>query len=186
VVVEREDDQGLVERARAGDRGAFARLAERLWGRVVRWMTTLSGCPHHAEDLAQEAFLKAWAALPTFQPGTNFRAWLFRIARNGFLDSRRGPRGRPTAPLSDALTTTQQGPVGTLLTQECAAQVAAAIARLPEAFRSVLLLRTQEGLAFADVARVLDVSEETARWRLFKARQMLLRELADYLDRTEP
>jgi RNA polymerase sigma-70 factor (ECF subfamily) len=184
--VEHPDEQNWVERAQTGDRQAFAGLVDLYWGRVYRWLLGLSRCRHAAEDLAQEAFLKAWTALPSFQPGTSFRAWLFRIAGNGFVDSRRGPRGRPVQALPAALCAAGPGPVGLVLAQECQARIEAACANLPAPLRAVFLLRTQEGMSFAEVAQVLGLTEETARWRLYKARQRLLVELGEYLDGPEP
>jgi RNA polymerase sigma-70 factor, ECF subfamily len=141
---------------------------------------------HQAEDLAQDAFLKAWAAMPRFQPGTSFRAWLFRIASNCFLDSRRGPRGVPPHALTAELPGRDPGPVAAVIGQECGTRVEEALTRMPPQFRAALLLRAREELSFAEMAAVLDVSEETARWRVFKARQFLVKELGSYLDRESP
>ena len=180
--MEKALEDTLVRRAQQGDRPAFMALVEHYWGRLYRWLLGLARCPHAAEDLAQDAFLRAWTMLDTFQAGTSFRAWLFRIGGNRFLDTRRGPRGKPTRPLPASLSQHEPGPVGVVIAQECQAQVEQAIARLPLPLRSAFLLRTQEGMPFAEIAHTLGVTEETVRWRLFKARQQLLRELREYLD----
>ena len=88
-----ENEGQLLRAAQAGDRPAFAVLVETYWGRLYRWLYHLTHDRHQAEDLAQEAFLKAFANLARFRPDTNFRAWLFRIAHNSFANSRRAPSG---------------------------------------------------------------------------------------------
>src|SRR5947209_8937028 len=82
------DEAALVRQAQQGDRQAFAVLVERYWDALYRWLYHLSHHRHTAEDLTQDSFLKAFAALSSFAAGTNFRAWLFRIAYNGFLNHR--------------------------------------------------------------------------------------------------
>src|SRR5262249_16994350 len=79
-------ERAWVSAAQRGDRGAFAHLVEAYWPRLYRWLYQLTHDCHAAEDLAQEAFLKALAHLGRFQAGTNFRAWLFRIAHNTFAN----------------------------------------------------------------------------------------------------
>src|SRR5262249_484500 len=89
----------LVRAAQEGDRRAFAALVERYWDRLYRWLYHLTHDCHAAEDLTQETFLKAFAALDSFRAGTNFRAWLFRIGHNSFANQRRvAPRARPPIP----------------------------------------------------------------------------------------
>src|SRR5262249_250422 len=123
-----------------------------------------------------------WSALATFQPGTSFRAWLFRIAGNALVDSHRRRRRTNPDPLPDTLAAPEPGPVQTLLGQECQIVVQPAIGRLPAALRGTFLLRTMEDLSHAEIAEALAITEETARWRLFKARQILLKDLGSYLD----
>jgi RNA polymerase sigma-70 factor (ECF subfamily) len=183
--VEHADERPLIERARAGDRTAFARLVDGYWGRVFRWLRKMARCAATAEDLTQDVFLRAWRALGSFAPGTDFRAWLFRIAANRFLDTRRGPRGRAPVPLSDALPSRRPGPVSLILADECQARMLQAVDHLPVGLRAVFLLRTQEKMPFAAIGRALGVSEATVRGRLFKARKRLLRDLRDYVDRAE-
>jgi RNA polymerase sigma-70 factor (ECF subfamily) len=135
-----------------------------------------------AEDLAQDTFLKVWTGLPRFQAGSNFRAWLFCIARRVLIDSHRCGRSPDAGRLPDTTATLTPGPVSTLVAREALALVHQAIARLPEQFREVFLLRTQEELSYSEIAQVLDLNEETVRWRVFKARKSLLDELGDILD----
>lgn len=176
------DEDGLIRAAQAGDRPAFASLVEAYWGRLYRWLYHLARDRHLAEDLAQEAFLKAYSHLHRFRPGTNFRAWLFRIAHNAFANLHRSPgRNRRTA-LPDDLPGRDRGPLEQALSREALDGLAGAVERLPTDFRAALLLRVEEGLSFRQIAGVLDTTEETARWRVFKARQRLLGQLGDKLD----
>src|SRR5229473_2541798 len=83
------DETRLVRAAQEGNRPAFAALVEAYWSRLFRWLFHLTRDRHLAEDLAQETFLKAFAHLDRFRAGTNFRAWLFRIAHNSFANQHR-------------------------------------------------------------------------------------------------
>src|SRR5262249_55200155 len=135
-----------------------------------------------AEDLTQDAFVKAWTALADLGGDDSFRAWLFRIARNCLLDSRRGPRGAPSLPLSEAVTSREPGPSAAAGHQEAGEAFRGACDRLPPAYREAYLLWTQEELPYAEIAEALGTTEVTARWRVCKARQLLLKELEPFLD----
>ena len=84
-----DEEERLIRAAQKGDRPAFAALVEGYWDRLYRWLYHLAHDRHTAEDLAQETFLKAFAGLHRFRAGTNFAAWLFRIAHNNFANRRR-------------------------------------------------------------------------------------------------
>lgn len=160
--------------AQRGERAAFAKLVDKYWDRLFRWLVNLARDRHKAEDLTQETFLKALAALDSFRPGSNFRAWLFRIGHNNFVNLKRSER-RTKVPLpDDAAAPEQGGPGGGAADREALETVAAAVAGLSEEFRNALILHVQEGMAYKDVAKVLNTTEETARWRVYKARQKLL------------
>src|SRR5205809_222678 len=91
----RDDDEPVqIAQAKEKDPQAFTALVDRYWTPVYRWLYGLTRSTHTAEDLTQEVFLKAWDKLSLFHAGTNFRGWLFRIARNCFADSYRthGPK----------------------------------------------------------------------------------------------
>jgi RNA polymerase sigma-70 factor (ECF subfamily) len=175
------DEAALVEQAQQGDRNAFAVLVERYWEPLYRWLYHLSHHRHTAEDLAQETFLKAFAALDSFQAGTNFRAWLFRIAYNGFLNLRQSER-RVRQKLPEHLPIVGKGPIEEAMSAEALRLLARAIGRLPSEYRAALLLRVEQGLSFREIAGVLELTEETARWRVFKARRKLLEILAPQFD----
>jgi RNA polymerase sigma-70 factor (ECF subfamily) len=167
------DEADLIRSAQAGDRPAFATLVERYWERLYRWLCRLTRDGSIAEDLAQETFLKAFAALKSFRPGSNFRAWIFRIGHNNFVNQRRANRHN-RIPLVPEIAEDPRGPVGDALSKEALQLVAEAIAKLPSDFRGALTLRVEEGLSFRDIAEVMGITEETARWRVFKARQKLM------------
>jgi RNA polymerase sigma-70 factor (ECF subfamily) len=171
-----------IRRAQAGDREAFAALVEHYWDRLYRWLYHLTHHQHAAEDLAQEAFMKAFARLDTFRAGSNFQAWIFRIAYNAFLNQRR-VAARSRQPLPEDVAAHDAGPDEQALSREALQLLARAVGRLPGEFRAALLLRIEEGLSFREIADVLDTTEQTARWRVFKARQKLMTVLAPQLDR---
>jgi len=175
------EEHEWIAAARAGDRDAFAKLVDRYWDRLYRWLFHLTRDRHQAEDLAQETFLKVLAALDSFRPGSNFRAWLFRIGHNNFVNLKRATR-RTSHPLpDDAAGPEVASPEDTAADREAVAAVAKAVAELPPDFRAALMLRADEGLSFKEVAAVLHTTEETARWRVFKARQKLMKVLAPEL-----
>lgn len=176
------DEHEWIRRAQEGDREAFAALVDAYWGRIYRWLHGLTRDGHAAEDLTQDVLVKVWVKLRSFQAGTHFRAWLFRIAGNCYLDSRRARRSARPQPLPEALPGRDPDPVATLLGQETQTRVEAALAELPAAYRGPFLLRTQEQLSFQEIAVALGLTEETARWRVFKARRMLLHRLGRALD----
>ncbi|GIW79793.1 MAG: hypothetical protein KatS3mg105_1600 [Gemmatales bacterium] len=176
------DEPTLIHDAVRGDRQAFARLVDRYWDRLYRWLYHMTHNRHEAEDLAQEAFLKAMAGLSGFREGSNFRAWLFRIAYNSFVNQhRRNLRVRDVFPAQVA--SASRGPDEHAMSQEALKMLARAVGRLPDDFRAAFLLRVEEDLSFRQIAEVLGITEETARWRVFKARQKLMDVLTPQLER---
>ncbi|HJZ55538.1 MAG TPA: sigma-70 family RNA polymerase sigma factor [Gemmataceae bacterium] len=175
------EEADWIRAAQAGDRSAFARLVDRYWDRLYRWLYHLTRDRHAAEDLTQETFLKALGAVNSFRAGSNFRAWVFRIGHNNFVNQKRADR-RSRHPLPEDVTGSEVGgPVDAVENREALELVGKAVAELPSDFRAALLLRVEEGLSFREIARVLGTTEETARWRVFKARQKLLKVLAPEL-----
>jgi RNA polymerase sigma-70 factor (ECF subfamily) len=178
--VDTDDERDCVRRARAGDRTAFAALVDRYWNPVRAWLAGLSGQPNTAEDLAQETFLKAWVGLPKLEAAETFRVWLFRIARNEFLALARNLRSAPAEPLP-AVADWQPGPPEVAAEREATSALRTAIEKLPELYRAAYLLWTHERLAYPEIARVLDTTEEAARWRVCEARRRLAAALRRFL-----
>lgn len=176
-----DQEADWIRAAQGGDRSAFARLVDRYWDRLFRWLYHLTRDRHTAEDLAQETFLKALGAVGSFRPGSNFRAWVFRIGHNNFVNHKRATR-RTRHPLPDDVPGAEVGgPADSAEGREALEAVAKAVADLPSDFRAALMLRADEGLSFRDAAKILGTTEETARWRVFKARQKLMKVLSPEL-----
>lgn len=178
-------DSALMQAAGRGDRGAFAALVERYQTSVLRFAHGLLGPAARAvaEDLAQETFLAAWEAAPQFRGDAQVSTWLLRIAANVCLDHCRRSRRRRAAsleqePMPDARAAEQDRPDGQALADERAAEVRAAIARLPPSQRAALVLRHFEGLSYVEIADVLETSVSAVEALLFRARRSLAATLA--------
>ncbi len=183
--VDQTSDEQFVDRGRAGDREAFAVLVERYWNRVFGWLYKMSHSIHLAEDLTQDTFCKAWAGLPMYQHGPGFHVWLFRIARNAWIDhTRRGklPSGEAQA---NSVESREPEPLVSSIAKEDTWLLRRAVAELPVEYREALLLRSEQSLSFAEIAKILEAKEDTVRWRVYKARQLLLKKLAAVSSREE-
>jgi RNA polymerase sigma-70 factor (ECF subfamily) len=173
----RREEALELQAAQAGDRAAFAKIVDRYWDRLHRWLYHLTRDRHQAEDLTQETFLKALAAIGSFRAGSNFRAWLFRIGHNNFVNLKRaGKRLKPPG-MEEAEAPPEPTPMDAMADKESLAAVVAAVQDLPPDFKKALLLHTQEGLSYREIAAIVKTTEETARWRVFKARQKLMKVL---------
>jgi RNA polymerase sigma-70 factor (ECF subfamily) len=181
-----ETETSLVLQAQNGDRNAFGELVRRHYQGVVLVVYRMCGDAGLAEDAAQEAFLKAWVNLPTFQPKSPLRNWLYRIAVNAALDVL---RHRPVESLEDKqewlVTDPATGPETAMIEKERAAQLQQALKSLPEAARSALVLREYGGFSYQEIAGVLDVPVGTVMSRLNYARNRLREILQDCVERTE-
>lgn len=172
----REPMTDLVERARAGDDGAFAELYRRHAGRVLALCTRLAGDRGRGEELLQDVFVRAWSRLPGFRGESAFGTWLHRLAVNVVLSDRRAAqrRLRRVEPAGDAL----DGLPATLAAPGERLDLDAAIARLPEGARAVFVLHDVEGYRHAEIGAILGIAEGTSKAQLFRARR-LLREALD-------
>jgi len=149
----------------------------------ARW---LERNPTEAEDLVQETYARALRAAQQFEPGSNLKAWLFRILRNAYIDRRRRSQREPTSayaedfdadaePAWDAPGELQLAQIRALVAED----VSAAVRALPESFRTVILLDL-EGMTEAEVASVLGCATGTVKSRLSRARAVLRERLAAY------
>jgi RNA polymerase sigma-70 factor (ECF subfamily) len=162
------DDTALISAARQGEVAAFAQLFDRYYAMIHAFAWRLSCRAADADDIAQETFIKAARALPTFRGG-DFRSWLYRIAANSARDLHR-EAARRTRMESEA---TEQMLSDSEARPADAAEVSDALARLPGELREAVVLVYLEGLNHAEAARVLGCAETTVSWRLFRARRQL-------------
>lgn len=163
----------LVEDARRGDQGAFGELVLRYERRLIRVISRFVTDWELARDLGQEAFLRAYERLDQFDPSRRFGPWLFRIGVNLTLDflRKRKRRGRwalfsesPAERLPDPSTPDPRQAA------ELSQEVRAVLERIPEKYRSVLVLRDLENFTTSEIAAILNRKEATIRWRLAEAR----------------
>ena len=157
----------------------FAQVVHEHWNAVFRLTRTLSGSSHEAEDLTQETFLRALNRLPGFQPGTNMRAWLLRIATNAFFDEQRKRKRAKSETLNQEPPSSAPPLDWHLETAEQAALARAAMEELTELTRLVFHLRVQEDLSFREIAELAGTTEQSARWHMHQARTKLLARLGE-------
>jgi RNA polymerase sigma-70 factor (ECF subfamily) len=155
----------------------FEKLAVPLLDGLYNFACWLSGNPDEARDLVQETFLKSLKGFSSFRPGTNFRAWMYRILRNSFLTSRTGLEHRNTQQEDEdgfeASAVSQETPEITLVRRADTELVQAAIAQLAPAFREVLLLADLEEMKYQEIAETLDIPLGTVMSRLARARKQV-------------
>lgn len=142
-------------------------------GPVQHYLLQLCGSPDQAEELAQETFIRACTAILSFRGDCSVATWLFRIARNVYLNSRRRPLD--TRIDTDELhaipdRAAHADPVSRYAASEQRDQIAIALAELPEKQRTILLLRDAQGLAYVEIADVLGISLAAVKVNLFRAR----------------
>lgn len=172
VAAEDASDEALIRHARRGDREAFGRLVYRYREGAVNVVYRMCGDAQLAEDAAQDAFIRAWEALPRYRHRGTFKAWLYRIALNCARDALR--RRRPTADVDLLpMTSDAPGPERQMLRRERAALVQKAVLQLPDASRAALILREYEGLSYKEIAQTLDLPLGTVMSRLHYARSRL-------------
>jgi RNA polymerase sigma-70 factor (ECF subfamily) len=146
----------------------------------------LSRSPNRADELVQEATMKAFLHLDSFERGTNFQAWVYRILVNAFLTEQRQKKRAPAALMDDAQVAApehvkQPGPEEwPVASEDVSDEVKHAVDDLPELFRVPLLLATLGGLAYADIAEILSVPVGTVMSRIHRARTRLREDLKDY------
>ena len=193
---EREIDQQLVERVQRGDKRAFDLLVEKYQRKLARLLSRLIRDPGEVEDVTQEAFIKAYRALPSFRGDSAFYTWLYRIGINtakNYLVA----MGRRAPTSTDVEAEEAEGleggellrdintPESLLLTKEIGNTVNAAIESLPEELRSAIQLRELEGMSYEEIAKLMDCPIGTVRSRIFRAREVIAERLKPLLDDTK-
>lgn len=186
-------DLGLVRRAQRGEKGAFDLLVRKYQHKVVKLVMRYLRNPADAEDVAQEAFIKAYRALPQFRGDSAFYTWLYRIAintaKNALVSRNRNPvefdldlqaveqSQAMQARLADTAT-----PERLLLTEEIRNTVNRAIDALPDDLRTAIVLRELEGLSYEEIAQAMECPVGTVRSRIFRAREAIDRRLSEVFE----
>ncbi len=190
---DREVDQLLVERVQRGDKQAFDLLVAKYQRKLGRLISRFVRDPAEAEDVTQDAFIKAYRALPGFRGDSAFYTWLYRIgintAKNYLLASkRRAPTSTPFD-IDDAesfeeatLLHEVSTPENELMSKQVVDAVQFSLQQLPEDLRSALTLREVEGLSYEEIASVMNCPIGTVRSRIFRAREAVAENLRPLLE----
>jgi RNA polymerase sigma-70 factor (ECF subfamily) len=192
-MTDRDVDQQLVERVQRGDKHAFDLLVTKYQRKLGRLISRFVRDPAEAEDVTQDAFIKAYRALPGFRGESAFYTWLYRIgintAKNHLLASkRRAPTSTPidaeeSESFEDAsLLREVNTPENELMSKQVVGVVQASLQQLPEDLRSALTLREIEGLSYEEIAIVMDCPIGTVRSRIFRAREAVAENLRPLLE----
>lgn len=180
----------LVELARHGDEDAFGELVRRYERRLMRVISRFVNDHETVRDLAQETFLKAFRRLDQFDPARRFGPWLFRIGVNRTLDYLRKKKRRGRWPLFADIGGDRQPDPGVEDPRraiDLGQDVRKVLEKIPENYRSVLILRDLEGFSTSEIAAIMDRKEATIRWRLAEARNRFARLWSSRLEEgTEP
>src|SRR5690625_2391045 len=188
-------DEQLVARAQAGDDRAFELLVRKYQHKVVK-LTARYVSPADAQDVAQEAFIKAYRALAGFKGNSAFYTWLYRIsintAKNHLVARSRRPASQDID-VADAEAfghtdrfSEQDTPEALLESEEIRDTVIQAIQALPEDLRTAIMLRELEGLSYEDIAEAMDCPVGTVRSRIFRARAAIEEEITSLEDYGTP
>jgi RNA polymerase sigma-70 factor (ECF subfamily) len=180
------DESDLIARAYKGDKDAFGELVKRyskaVYGLAYRFVREHDA----ADDLTQEAFIKAYQAMNTFIVGKSFRNWIFTIVSNLAINYLK--RHKRQVSLEDSIPDdilkdqkVSSNPHSHLEAKDLKKSIAEAVQRLPEDYKAVFILRTYEEMSYEEIARVLKIEVGTVMSRLFRARARLKDELKDYL-----
>ena len=189
---DREIDRQLVERAQRGDKQAFGLLVEKYQRKLARLLSRFIRDPAEVEDVTQEAFVKAYRALPAFRGDSAFYTWLYRIgintAKNYLMAmGRRAPTSTEVeAEEAEGFDEGEQlrdinTPESVLLSKEIAQTVNSTIGKLPEELRTAIQLREIEGMSYEDIAKLMDCPIGTVRSRIFRAREAIAEQLRPLL-----
>ncbi|HVS26018.1 MAG TPA: RNA polymerase sigma factor RpoE [Burkholderiales bacterium] len=189
---DREVDQQLVERAQHGDKHAFELLVVKYQRKLARLLSRFIRDAAEVEDVTQEAFIKAYRALPAFRGDSAFYTWLYRIGINtakNYLVAMRRRAPTTTGFDSEEAETFEDGdqlrdintPENELMSKEIGKTVNQTLLELPEELRTAITLREIEGLSYEDIATIMNCPIGTVRSRIFRAREAIAEKLRPML-----
>ncbi len=188
----RKTDQLLVERVQKGDRDAYDILVRKYQHKIIKLISRYVRDQSDALDVAQDAFIKAYRALPNFRGDSAFYTWLYRIAINTAKNHLVAEGRRPVDQGLDlqasehyeAQARLKHGdtPEGLILTDEIRETVEGAIDSLPEDLRTAIVLRELEGMSYEEIAQTMDCPVGTVRSRIFRAREAISERLKPLLE----
>ncbi|MDP6652090.1 MAG: RNA polymerase sigma factor RpoE [Gammaproteobacteria bacterium] len=186
-----DTDQQLVDRVLSGNKNAFNMLVLRYQHRVAALISRFIHDPQEVEDVCQEAFIKAYRALPLFRGDSAFYTWLYRIAVNTAKNHLVSRNRRPPASDLDvdeaeiseigSVLREIENPEGSLATDKLKQAITAAIEELPEDLRTAFTLREFSGLSYEDITEVMDCPVGTVRSRIFRAREAIDKKIRDLI-----
>ncbi len=187
----KDTDQELVRRVQSGDKSAFDLLFSRYQQKIINLISRYVKDNSEVQDVAQEAFIKAFRALPRFRGESAFYTWLYRIAintaKNHLVSRGRRPPNTDVdiddAELNPTSTVLQEAesPEAALARDQLSSGIDAAIAELPEDLRSAVTLREFDGLSYEQIAEIMDCPVGTVRSRIFRARESIERHIEPLL-----
>jgi len=176
-------DSKLVKRVQKGDKGAFDLLVLKYQHKIVNLVMRYVRDPELALDITQDAFIKAYRALPRFRGDSAFYTWMYRIAVNTAKNHLAAQRRRPMDVELDMQDPEQYDlhaklketdtPEGVTLSNELKEAVSRAIAALPEDLRTAIILRELEGMSYEEIAQTMECPVGTVRSRIFRARDAI-------------
>ena len=186
------EETELVKRAKKGDLAAYDELVRRYQERIYATIYHMTSNHEDANDLAQEAFIKAFQALRSFKGGSSFYTWVYRIAVNKTINFLKQRRNKSQMSLDDldfnaehdpdlVALVSEKTPRRELALAELQEKLNAAMQKLSEPHRLVVTLHDVQGLSHEEIAEIMDCNVGTVRSRLFYARQQLQAYLSDYL-----
>lgn len=191
---ERAADQLLVERVRAGDKRAFDLLVLKYQHRIVKLIMRYVKDQSEALDVAQEAFIKAYRAMPRFRGDSAFYTWMYRIAINTAKNHIVAARRRPLEYAADvtepeefdwhANMQNQDSPERQAMGDELRLTIEGALGDLPDDLRTAIILREMDGLSYDEIAEVMECPVGTVRSRIFRAREAIDKKIRPILDDT--
>ena len=192
---ERDVDAELVARVQRGDKQAFDLLVLKYQRKIMRLLSRMIRDPGEIEDVAQEAFIKAYRALPQFRGESSFYTWLYRIAintaRNWLAQNNRRPSTPSAQENEDGETfdatdnlTDSSNPESEMASRQIADTVNKAINDLPEELRNAIVMREIDGMSYEDIAESMSCPIGTVRSRIFRAREAIATRLRPLLGET--